>query len=139
MRRRKTEVVVQLFITSIKDAPTKITELLEIKPTETWLRGTPISQTSGVLRRTSGWKILSPLAGKKGPEEQVDALIKVVKTRISRFRKLPHSTRIDLSCAIYAEDDSQRVFSFSKQAIRVLAEIGASINVAYYCPAVSSS
>ena len=130
--KRQTEVKVQLFITHFECSPDEITRILGITPTATWLQGEPIPKSAGGVRKVNGWKLQSPTFPLGGPEEQTDALLNVITPHAWRFKNLPGGSAIELSCAIYAYDDTHRVFEFSSDVVRRLAEIGMSIDVAYY-------
>jgi len=131
-RKRRTEVRVQLFIKGFRCHPDEVTQVLGISPTETWLKGEPIRKAGGALYRGNGWELKSPTAPTASPEEQLEALLPLIRPYTKNFRRLPPGSVVDLSCAIYAYDDSQRVFLFSTEAVKALAAIGAPISVAYY-------
>ena len=130
--KEQTEVKVHLSITHFECFPDEITQILGITPTRTWQRGTPIPKSKGGVRKVNGWSLESPLDSTRSPEEQVDAILNKVMPNAERFEKLPPKCELNLSCAIYAYDDSQRVFSFSSEAVKALAAIGAPISIAYY-------
>ena len=131
-QKKRTEVKIQLFIKGFKCSPEKITQLLGISPTETWVKGEPIRGARSAVYKFNGWNLESSTAETTSPEEQVDALLAVIKPHSERFKSLPPDAQLDLSCAIYAYDDSQRVFYFSAEAVKELAKISAPISIAYY-------
>ena len=131
-QKKQTEVKVQLFIKGFKCSPEKITRLLGISPSKTWVRGGLIRSGHRAVHRFNGWSLVSPLAEVASPEEQTDALLAIIKPHSKRFKRLPSGAQLDLSCAIYAYDDSQRVFYFSVETVKELAKIGAPISIAYY-------
>ena len=130
--REQTEVNVQLFVTGFKCSPNEITRILGIPPTKAWVKGDPIIRSASAVRRWNGWKIEAPPPKTTSPEAQTKALLARIMPRAERFKHLPPGADVHLSCAIYAYDDSQRVFEFSAKAVRELARIGAPISIAYY-------
>jgi len=131
-RKKKTEVRVQLFINSFRCHPDEVTRILGLTPTKTWVKGDPYLKTGGPVHRGDGWSLSSGLPPATAPEEQVESLTKLIRPHTEKFKRLPRGSVVDLSCAIYAYDDSQRVFFFPVEAVKTLAAIGSYISIAYY-------
>jgi len=130
--KQRTESKTQLFITHFECSPDEITKILGISPTATWRKNDPIPKSTGGVRKVNGWRLESPVKPTASPEGQINSLLEIVAPNINRFKQLPTPSEVELSCAIYAYDESQRVFGFSLQTVQLLAKMNATIGVAYY-------
>jgi len=130
---RQFEIKARFTIAGFECSPEEITQILGIRPTKTWLRGEPVTSKAKNVYKENGWTLTSPCNPVSSTlDEQVDALISIIPPRIQAFAKLPAGVYIELACIIRVADYSQPVIGFSANTIRIIAQIGANIDVGIY-------
>ncbi len=123
---------VRLTVTDFECSPEEITQILGISPTETWLRGEPVLPKAKNVHHQNGWMIASPCDPMKtNISTQVGSLFSIIEPHIEAFAKLPVGTCVDLSCILYVYD-CRPVIGFSVDEVKMLARLGASIDVDFY-------
>ena len=127
---RDTVLKVRFIVSDFECASDEITRILGLQPTTTWRRGDRIPRTT-MARKQNGWRLDSPAMPAGDFEEQFNVLLKVVMPHSEKFKNLPPQSEVELSCVIYVYDQ-RPVISFSADAVRCLASIGATIDVDYY-------
>jgi hypothetical protein len=117
--------------------PDEITRILGLDPTETWIEGeeylSPGMRETG-HRKFSFWAKESPLL-EGDLDEKMEALITVIRPHASRFRELPEVTALVIQGVIQADDFMPGV-GFTRDQIKVIADIGATIDVDIFCDAL---
>lgn len=123
----------RLIIADFECSPEEITQTLSIYPTKTWLRGETVTPTAKNVHKENGWMIASPCDPLNSTVDvQVDSLISIITPHIEAFAKLPTGVYIELSCIIRVADYGRPVIGFATNTVRVLAQIGANIDIDIY-------
>ena len=115
------------------DSPVEeIVQTLGFCPTKTWRRGEPVLPKAKNVHHENGLMLVAPCEPINSTvNEQVDSLLSIITPHIDNFAKLPIGVEVELSCIIYVYD-CRPVIGFSHETVRVLAQIGASIDIDFY-------
>lgn len=131
----KSEVKARLNIAEFECSPEKITKILGIQPTKTWIKGEPINPIGKRVYKENGWMIESPINPvNSNVDEQVESLLSVITPYVEAFANLPSDVYIELSCVIYvpSNDHGRPTVGFSANTIKILAKLGANIDIDIY-------
>ena len=130
---RPSEIKARLTVARFECSPEEITQILGIRPTKTWLRGETVTPRAKNVHKSNGWTLRAPCDPLNSTvDEQVDSLISIITPHIEAFAKLPTGVYIELSCILYVYDYSRPVIGFSASTVRILAQIGANIDIDIY-------
>ena len=129
----RSQVMVSLRITDFECPAEEITRLLGLSPTRTWRRGEAVHlRAHNARHRQNGWRLSAPCdPSTTGLAEQLEALLCLVAPHAEQFAALPPGSEVELSCFIYA-CNHRPVITFSADAVRRLARLGAAIDVDCY-------
>ncbi len=130
---RQSEIKAKLIVRGFECSPEEITQLLNIYPTQTWLRGEPVSSRAKNVHKSNGWLLASPCDPVGSSiEAQIGSLFSVVVPQAEAFAKLPTGTKVELYCVIYVADYRDPVIIFPTDTVRILAQLGASVGIDIY-------
>ncbi len=128
--------VAALTITGFNCDPDEVSGQLEMKPTKVWRAGDPVvaSRPEARKHRENGWRYAVQVAdtdeeAELGLERALQKLVRVISTNQSCFVHLPSEASVELSCYLRIDGETRPVISFNKDAVRLIAAIGASIDV----------
>lgn len=132
MSDQRFEYRASLQITSSVITPEQVTALLGQPPDSTWKAGDPITENPGSgRRRNHGWKLRAPRAGVDDCECQTTELALLISPLADKLKLLPAECAVEI--AVSAITHEARPFIFVRpQAMRVFAEVGASLNCDIY-------
>lgn len=130
---RPSEIKARLTVAEFECSPEEVTNLLGICPTKTWLCGETVTPRAKNVHKSNGCILISPRDPVNSTVDvQVDSLISIITPHIEAFAKLPAGVYIELSCIIRVADYGRPVVGFSADTVRVLAQIGANIDIDIY-------
>ncbi|GEM_PF-654005 len=131
----KNEVSVSLTITDFEEPSSEITRILGILPSKIWRKGELIDTRASICYKQNGWKIFSSLSKFQTLREHIDSLLEVLIPLSDRFKNLPPTCQIELSCCIYIYYEMPEI-SLDGHTIKTLSELDAGIDIdLYYLPA----
>jgi hypothetical protein len=126
------ETIVSLSITEFECSPSEITKILNITPSKTWQKNEPIDERIVARHKENGWRISSSLSKESNLEEHIKNLSQVIIPHKAKFKNLPSSSYVELSCCIYVHHEVPEI-SFSANTIQLLSELQAEIDIDLYC------
>jgi hypothetical protein len=122
------EIQVKICITGVTLTPEKITNYIDILPTETWAIGDLI-QKSSITRKHNGWCIST--ASEKGYDfkQPIKRLLHILKPKLTVIGNFCRENNLDveLSCIAYVVDETPACY-LDKDIISVLSQLGASVD-----------
>jgi hypothetical protein len=129
----KTTVMVEFSIYGEGFEPDYITEELEIKPSETYLKGEPI-KNGNIIRKETAWTISTGYEVSIDVNEQLEKIIVLLADKVDKLvelkRKLGFSTLFML--VIKIEKDELPAIYFRKDFIHFASKIDADIGLDTY-------
>jgi hypothetical protein len=125
---------VGLLIYNFKCEPNEITQILDIVPTETFLKGMKVNPKTINTHHYNGWWLASKLdSNDMDVEKHVQALTAIIESKLDNFKSLPSECQIELSCGITWNNlDDRPGLHFSSNTIKTLAQIGGTIDIALF-------
>ena len=129
-RGKKWEIKVSLNVSGFAGSPSKITALLGIEPSRTWVAGDPVQNTT-LKRQDNRWILDSPVDSAAPLSKHLESILSFASPAVGRFRMLPSGAKVQIFCAVY---DYERavVLEFTKDIITQLAAVGAGLGIDYY-------
>jgi len=125
------ELRVRLTLTSDREDPGEVTLRTGLQPEKIWRAGDQIGKSIRKYEQ-NGWQLGSDRPAEAGFGDHVESLIAKVRPVLPVFRSLKQSWEIELSCAIEVYSSSPELH-LEPDALQVLAELGASIDLDLYC------
>lgn len=132
-KERQSEIKAKLIVRDFEFSPEEITQLLNICPTQTWLRGETVTPRARNVHKSNGWLLASPCNPVGSSiEAQIDSLFSIVAPHADAFAKLPVGTNVELYCVMYVADYREPVIIYQSDTIKMLAKLGASVGIDIY-------
>ena len=130
------KAVAALTITGFECEAAEITNELQIEPSKVWCRGDPVVAARPEARKhqESGWRhAVEVLSGEDDAalwlSKAIRQLMDVVSATLPRFGRLPAVSSIEISCYVRIGEKAMPVINFDKETVRLMAAIGASIDI----------
>ena len=120
---------ISVFLRVLDIEPDEVTSIIGIQPSEFWHKGDPQRLIKGVHLEHM-WGLNSPLYRNGTLEEQIDALIDIVKPHINQFKLLPPVHEVFMYCGFNTEERPS--IGLTSEQIKFLAQIDASIDIDVY-------
>jgi hypothetical protein len=121
-----------IVIRDFGGSPEEISALLGLQPTRSGRAGEPRTNVLGVRTsqtlRQSYWSLHSIVGPRESLSSHVDDLTTRVAHSMAAFRRLPAGATVRLRCTVIPEGNLP-LFSLSCSGMRVLAEIGAHLEI----------
>ena len=124
------EIRVQLSLTGFAHDPRKLTEIIGLTPSKTWVAGEPVERSKRTYE-SNGWRVTAPQRVDE-VEAGVDALFDHLAPRWENLRNVSRECRVELGVVVYAERQVPAIH-FRDDQIRQLTELSAKIDVDVYC------
>ena len=124
-----TEMYVYLGIFGFKCSPERISQILGVKPTETFKRGDPIEGTRAKCKQ-NGWQYRIDAKEIVGLEPLVKKILKRFRD-VRSLKKAVAMGRGTLTCVLYARDRSAEIW-LSPPTLKGLAKIGCEFHLDYF-------
>jgi hypothetical protein len=130
------KAVAALTVTGFTCEPEKISSQLETAPTRVWKIGDPVvaSRPEARKHRENGWRYVVEVA--EGDEEAalwleraLQQLVRFIVAKQACFARLPSESSVEVSCYVRIDGKTSPVIAFDKEAVKVIAAIGGSIDV----------
>ena len=132
------EITLDLVLTGFQSDPSEITTLLGVEPSQSWLQGDLVARTM-LKRHSNGWLLSSGRDRTSELESHLFALFEKVAPIKERFRVLPPSTQVGVSCAVYVyhsasedEEHNTPALHLNADQIRMLSTLGADFDIDLY-------
>lgn len=124
-----TRVSVNFCITGITLSPNELTDLLEIKPTETWLLGENIRNTI-VKMKYNGWSLSSPEKN-IDIEKQILYICKLLKPKTKMLNEIRKKYKLnyEFACYIRVSKNEYPPLHLKQKTLRKISQIKASIDI----------
>jgi hypothetical protein len=124
----KNSVDLSLCIWNFEDVTHEIiTNMVGVKPYKVYTKGEKISKVSVALSKQNGW-ILKPLLDEEASfEEQMNALLEIIESKLDVFESLTKKYYCEFSCGIYIYTDSEEStpgVHLNKQHNELLGRLG---------------
>jgi len=110
--------------------PSRLTALLGINPTRTWLEG-QVNPRTNILYRTNGWMLESPLTEPRQLAPHVDWLLARLPGNLEGLRQVTAQFSAKVYCSIYMSDD-RPVLYLDANALGRLGQLTASLDIDLY-------
>jgi hypothetical protein len=124
------EIRVQLNLTGFAGDPKRLSEIIGLTPSKTWLAGEAIERSKRKYE-SNGWRVSAP-RDVDDVEAGVDALFGYLAPRWESLRNVSQLCRVELSIVVYAERQVPAIH-FRDDQIRRLIELSGKIDVDVYC------
>ena len=98
----KNELDLSFCIWGFEDiTPENLTQLLSIQPFKIYTKGQPKNPNFSALAKQNGW-VMRPLTNNDASfEEQMNALLNIIESKIDLFKPLCDKYYCEFSCAVY--------------------------------------
>lgn len=129
------EIYPYLYITGFKDSPEEIAQELGVTPSKIWNKGDIKNPKTGKVYENSGIHIVPDIDKSADFENQLSSLLSIVNRKEEQFIKICNSCYTELRCVIYLyhdSDESTPAVHFDKQALQILAALGAEVDIDLY-------
>lgn len=123
----KYEVAVALTVTDFQEHPSKITEILGVQPSKSWLKGDLINERTTIRYKQNGWKITPPLLDNNSLSTNINTLFNVIEPFMGNFNKLPYCV-VEISCCIYVYEYMPEIF-VEPYLVKKISEINAGLDI----------
>lgn len=123
------ENIVRLRITSLDRTPEEITTLVGLMCDRSWHIGDKRSKTV-ISEITNGWILNSGLPKSASLETHIQELLERLTPHASKIQTLSHQASVELSIVVYAS--TPPALNFDKTVIRLLSQLGASLDIDLY-------
>lgn len=108
----------------------KITELLDLKPSEAWNIG-DINPRNGKARKFMSWRLGSGLDDRQPLDEHIESLFGYLGIRSEALRKLWLDYDLTLQCVGYFAPSGHGVH-LSREQVRQAAKLGVAFDLDFY-------
>jgi len=125
--------VVLRFVGQAVD-PTIISEVLELVPSETRVRGADAPQHAGRKWPTGLWSLDSPLPESSPLSDHVRHFAQLLQTKQDALARLAATRgwRPDLVCGLFGEDPSKTAVILDAPLLEELGRLGVSLYISFY-------
>ncbi len=123
----KYEITVALTVTDFQEHPSKVTEILGIQPSKSWLKGDLINKATIIYYKQNGWKITPPLLKESSLSANINVLFSFIEPFMENFKKLPYCI-VEISCCIYTYDSIPEIF-IEPCLVKKMSEINAGLDI----------
>ena len=131
-----------LCISSKNLSAREINSTLEIQPSASYEKGSPLSKRrpEGRLREVSSWILDSNLHDTEEEdslflENYIEDLLSIIESNLTNFSKLSSDCTIEIYCSYFAENiDISKAVSLSSDLIKRLAIIPLDLTIVMYPP-----
>ena len=124
------EIRVALTLTGRFD-PVKISSAVELSPTNTWRCGAQIGNTE-LFYKYDGWQIATETDRTLDLNSKIIELMHIISPKVTKFEEIGKNLNIEVDCAISLDDDQQPEISISREVIRFVAALNASLDIDIY-------
>jgi hypothetical protein len=129
----KNETIVDLAIINFKEPPSEIADILDIQPSRMWLKDELVYPKTLIRRKENGLEISSSLSKYHSFREHISCLIDILTPLKDKFKNLPATCEIKLSCHIYIYEEGMPDISLEANEVKVLSDVNARIDIDTYC------
>lgn len=128
-------IYMYLRIMEFEQDPEEIVNQLGVTPKTTWKIGDVISERTGKRYEYNGIEFASTLDKYASFDDHLSSLLSIVVSKQEQFIKVCSTCYTELACALYMYHDSEEstpAVHFDKQTLKVLAALGAEIDIDLY-------
>jgi hypothetical protein len=128
------EIQVSFVVTEFDKPPSYISEIMQLSPTKTWLKGDLILKTA-LKRKSNGWLLKSKQPQHFPVHKHIRSLITELEPASKVLQQLSSTFSCQISCAIYLStscNDSNPQVYLDKQILSFLASNGIDLNIEHY-------
>jgi hypothetical protein len=125
------EIKVMLAVLGFEGEPETVSRILQMSPTRTWVKGSPVAVGATNVHHQNGWALHSEVFSEMS---DVDVAVRQVLDKFSSphvFEKLPDECEVQLTVTIFALRERPGLW-LSPQTTRKMAAVGASLDVDIY-------
>ena len=126
------KTIVDLDISSFKEHPLEIAKILDIQPSRIRLEGELVYPNALIRHKENGLEISSSLSSSHPFMEHIDSLLKILIPLKDKFKNLPSTCEIILSCHIYIYEDSMPAICLDAKTVNLLSDLNAEIDIDLY-------
>jgi hypothetical protein len=128
----KSEVSASYLLTNFECDPDKISEILEIQPTEICRKGELIGKT--ILRhKQNSWELKVQISNSDDLDEHITELfnkLSPVWEKVINLNKLYYA---EISCVVYSYESQGPGLHLDNKKLSQIVELNAEIDLDYYC------
>jgi hypothetical protein len=120
---------VEFIITGIKISPDKITDLIAIKPSRTWLLGESIQGTK-LRRKHNGWCLSTNYENSIDLAKPIQSLLPILLPQSETIIRVcnDYGLECEFSCVAYVTNEMPSI-CFDQEIISGLANLGAMLDI----------
>lgn len=126
------ETIVDLDISSFKEHPLDIAKILGIQPSRIRLEGELVYSNALIRHKENGLEISSSLSRSHPFMEHIDSLSKILIPLKDKFKNLPSTCEIMLSCHIYIYEEGMPAICLDVNMVKLLSDLNAEIDIDLY-------
>lgn len=113
-----------------------ITDMLDIKPVKTYIKGERLNPNFLTVAKRNGWRMASGLDKHASFEDQMNAILDIIEPKIELFRGLCAKYYSEFSCAVfirYNNGESIPSIHLSERYNNIVKELNAEFDLDLYC------
>ena len=133
----KNEVFLDFCIWGFEDiTPAYITQTLGIEPIKIYIKGQKTHPNFAKLANRNGWRMSSGLDKYASFQDQMNALLNIIESKMDFFRLFCEKYYCEFSCAIYIRydnDESTPWVHLDARYNRLVKELNIEFDVDLYC------
>lgn len=133
----RNEIILDFCIWGFDDITHEaITETLRIKPVRVYLKGQKINPNLLPIAKRNGWRMCSPLDKYSSFEDQMDAMLDIIESKIDLFKPFCEKYYCEFSCALfirYDNGESTPWIHLNSRYNKMLKELNIEFDLDIYC------
>ena len=133
----KNEVVLDFCIWGFEDiTPDEITQMIGIQPIKIYIKGEKKNSKFSALEKQNGWRMGSTLDQNASFEDQMNAMLDIIESKIDLFKSLCEKYYCEFSCALfirYNHDESTPWIHLNSRYNRIIKVLNIEFDVDIYC------
>jgi hypothetical protein len=133
----RNEVILDFCIWGFDDITADdITRILGIQPVKVYIKGQKKNPNFSALEKENGWRMTSPLEKYSSFEDQMNAMLDIIESKIDLYRPLCKKYYCEFSCAIfiyYDNDESTPSIHLNSRYNKLINELNVEFDIDIYC------
>jgi hypothetical protein len=113
--------------------PEEVSDLLNLRPTKTRLRGESVSPKARLLMTQSLWLLESGLSNDRGAPEHLNCLLDLLEPRALEIRALSGNFCVEFFCG-FSSGNGQGGFTLDAVTLKRMADLGIALALDLYPP-----
>jgi len=134
---KKNEIILDFCIWDFNDiTPDDITRTLGIQPVKVYIKGQKTNPNFLTLAKRNGWRMGSALDKHASFEDQMNAMLNVIESKIDLFKPLCEKYYCEFSCALFIYFDNEESTPWvhlNSRYNRLIKELNIEFDLDLYC------